>query len=230
MAAVVRDAGEGALLVGHSYGGLIAAGAAQRPRRPAAAGPLRAADGRRARSGRADRPLGAADPGGGDRDLMVREFFREVGRLRRGRDRRAGALAGVGAAQRDLPDGAARAACRAGVQARPGSARAARHADAHAARQREPRLGAPLDGRVRRGDPDTPRSASSRGTATAPPPAARSCWRASCATSCASAASARGTCSFWRDDAPGGLDRVEEVRRLAVAQPVVVDVVLAVAV
>ena len=30
VAAVVRDAGEGALLVGHSYGALIAAGAAQR--------------------------------------------------------------------------------------------------------------------------------------------------------------------------------------------------------
>ena len=30
VAAVVRDAGQGALLVGHSYGALIAAGAAQR--------------------------------------------------------------------------------------------------------------------------------------------------------------------------------------------------------
>ena len=48
VAAVVRDAGEGALLVGHSYGGAYRCWGGAAPRRPAAAGALRAADGRRA--------------------------------------------------------------------------------------------------------------------------------------------------------------------------------------
>jgi pimeloyl-ACP methyl ester carboxylesterase len=77
VAAVVRDAGEGALLVGHSYGGLIAAGAAQLldgvPRlvlyEPPMGGVL-AGDELIDRWERLIRD--------GDRDLMVREFFREV--------------------------------------------------------------------------------------------------------------------------------------------------------
>jgi pimeloyl-ACP methyl ester carboxylesterase len=77
VAAVVRDAGEGTLLVGHSYGGLIAAGAAQLlddlPRlvlyEPPMGGVLASADlidgwERLIREG--------------ERDLVVREFFREV--------------------------------------------------------------------------------------------------------------------------------------------------------
>ena len=77
VAAVVRDAGEGALLVGHSYGGLIAAGAAQRLDglqrlalyEPPMGGVL-------AGNGLIDRWEGLIRDG--DRDLMVREFFREV--------------------------------------------------------------------------------------------------------------------------------------------------------
>jgi pimeloyl-ACP methyl ester carboxylesterase len=77
VAAAVRDAGPGALLVGHSYGGLIAAGAAQLLdglRRlvlyePPMGGVL-AAD------GTVDRWEGLIR--NGDRDLMVREFFRDV--------------------------------------------------------------------------------------------------------------------------------------------------------
>lgn len=77
VAAVVREAGEGALLVGHSYGGLIAAGAAQLldglPRlvlyEPPMGGVL-AGDELIDRWERLIRE--------GDRDLMVREYFLEV--------------------------------------------------------------------------------------------------------------------------------------------------------
>ena len=77
VAAVVRDAGEDALLVGHSYGGLIAAGAAQ------------VLDGL-PRLVHYEPPMGGVLAGAelidrwerlileGDRDLMVREYFREV--------------------------------------------------------------------------------------------------------------------------------------------------------
>jgi pimeloyl-ACP methyl ester carboxylesterase len=78
VAAVVRDAGEGAVLAGHSYGGLVAAGAA---------GLL----GGLPRLALYEPPMGGvlADRGtidrwyrliwDGDRDLMIREFFRSVG-------------------------------------------------------------------------------------------------------------------------------------------------------
>lgn len=76
VAAVVRDAGGGALLAGHSYGGLVAAGAARLldlPRlalyEPAMGGVLSTKD-------RIERweDLIAAD----DRDTVLREFFREI--------------------------------------------------------------------------------------------------------------------------------------------------------
>jgi pimeloyl-ACP methyl ester carboxylesterase len=76
VAAVVRDAGDGAMLVGHSYGGLVAAGAArllELPRlalyEPAMGGVLatpRAIE-------HWERLI--AD---GDRDTVVREFFRDI--------------------------------------------------------------------------------------------------------------------------------------------------------
>jgi len=77
VASVVRDAGHGALLVGHSYGGLIAAGAAQLldglPRlvlyEPPMGGVLAGHD----LTDRWERLI-LED----ERDLMVREFFREV--------------------------------------------------------------------------------------------------------------------------------------------------------
>jgi pimeloyl-ACP methyl ester carboxylesterase len=78
VAAVVRDAGEGALLVGHSYGGLVAAGAA-----PLLNGLSRLV--------LYEPPMGGVltEPrtidrwerliAEGERDLMVREFARDVG-------------------------------------------------------------------------------------------------------------------------------------------------------
>jgi pimeloyl-ACP methyl ester carboxylesterase len=76
VAAVVRDAGDGALLMGHSYGGLVAAGAARLldlPRlalyEPAMGGGLATRD----TIDRWERLV--AD---GDRDTVLREFFREI--------------------------------------------------------------------------------------------------------------------------------------------------------
>lgn len=76
VAAVVRDAGEGALLMGHSYGGLVAGGAArvlELPRlalyEPAMGGVLASED----RIERWEDLIAA-----GDRDTVVREFFREI--------------------------------------------------------------------------------------------------------------------------------------------------------
>jgi pimeloyl-ACP methyl ester carboxylesterase len=77
VAAVVRDAGEGALLVGHSYGALIAAGAAQLldslPRLVLYEPPMGAvlADGELI--DRWERLIRE-----GERDQMLREFFRKV--------------------------------------------------------------------------------------------------------------------------------------------------------
>jgi pimeloyl-ACP methyl ester carboxylesterase len=77
VAAVVRDAGEGALLVGHSYGGLIAAAAAQLldglPRLVLYEPPMGGVLGGDELIDRWERLIRD-----GDRDLMVREFFREV--------------------------------------------------------------------------------------------------------------------------------------------------------
>lgn len=76
VAAVVRDAGDGALLVGHSYGGLVAAGAArlvELPRlalyEPTMGGGLASAE----TIDRWERLI--AD---GDRDTVIREFFRDI--------------------------------------------------------------------------------------------------------------------------------------------------------
>jgi pimeloyl-ACP methyl ester carboxylesterase len=77
VAAVVRGAGEGAFLFGHSYGGLVAAGAALRlelPRlalyEPAMGGVLKTAD-------TITRWEGLIRDG--ERDTVTREFLREVG-------------------------------------------------------------------------------------------------------------------------------------------------------
>jgi pimeloyl-ACP methyl ester carboxylesterase len=77
VAAVVRDAGDGALLIGHSYGGLVAAGAAVRlglPRlalyEPAMGGGLTSED----TIDRWERLIQ-----GGERDTVTREFLREIG-------------------------------------------------------------------------------------------------------------------------------------------------------
>jgi pimeloyl-ACP methyl ester carboxylesterase len=76
VAAVVRDAGADALLMGHSYGGLVAAGAAQLldlPRlalyEPAMGGGLTTGE----TIERWERMIEA-----GDRDAVVREFYREI--------------------------------------------------------------------------------------------------------------------------------------------------------
>jgi pimeloyl-ACP methyl ester carboxylesterase len=77
VAAVVRAAGEGAALVGHSYGGLVAAGAAQLlerlPRLALYEPPM---GGVLATRERIDRWEGLIEDG--ERDLMMREFFRDV--------------------------------------------------------------------------------------------------------------------------------------------------------
>jgi pimeloyl-ACP methyl ester carboxylesterase len=76
VAAVVRDAGEGALLMGHSYGGLVAAGAARLfdPPRLALYEPVM--DGALSTAETIDRwDLLIAE---GDRDSVLREFFRDI--------------------------------------------------------------------------------------------------------------------------------------------------------
>jgi pimeloyl-ACP methyl ester carboxylesterase len=77
VAAVVRDAGDGAQLVGHSYGALIAAGAAQLlddlPRLVLYEPPM---GGVLADAGRIDRWERLITDG--DRDLLLREFFHKV--------------------------------------------------------------------------------------------------------------------------------------------------------
>jgi pimeloyl-ACP methyl ester carboxylesterase len=78
VASVVRDAGDGAALVGHSYGGLVAAGAAQRLDglerlvlyEPPMGGVL-------ATAGTVERWQRLIESG--ESDLMVREFLRDVG-------------------------------------------------------------------------------------------------------------------------------------------------------
>ena len=76
-AAVVRDAGDGALLVGHSYGALIAAGAAQLlddlPRLVLYEPPMGGVLADPELIDRWERLITE-----GDRDLMLREFFRTV--------------------------------------------------------------------------------------------------------------------------------------------------------
>ena len=76
VAAVVRDAGGGALLAGHSYGGLVAAGAARLLDLPRLALYEPAMGGVLSTEGRIERweDLIAAD----DRDTVLREFFREI--------------------------------------------------------------------------------------------------------------------------------------------------------
>jgi pimeloyl-ACP methyl ester carboxylesterase len=79
IAAVVRDAGVGALLFGHSYGGLVAAGAArllgdELPKLALYEPPM---GGVLASSDTIDRWERLIEEG--ERDLMVREFFREIG-------------------------------------------------------------------------------------------------------------------------------------------------------
>ena len=76
VAAVVRDAGEGALLFGHSYGGLVAAGAALRLELPALALYEPAMGGGLSSEEtieRWERLLA-----GGDRDAVTREFLRDI--------------------------------------------------------------------------------------------------------------------------------------------------------
>ena len=77
VAAVLRDAGQDAMLVGHSYGGLVAVGTAQRVslRRLALYEP--AMGGGLAPTGTIDRWEGLIEAG--DRDTVVREFLRDIG-------------------------------------------------------------------------------------------------------------------------------------------------------
>jgi pimeloyl-ACP methyl ester carboxylesterase len=74
--AVVRDAGDGALLFGHSYGGLVAAEAARRLDLPRLALYEPAMGGAVATSEKIDRWERLIDVG--DRDTVVRELFRDV--------------------------------------------------------------------------------------------------------------------------------------------------------
>ena len=78
VAAVVRDAGEGAVLMGHSYGGLVAAGAARLledlPRLALYEPPM---GGVLADRGTIDRWERSIEDG--DRDPVVREFLHQVG-------------------------------------------------------------------------------------------------------------------------------------------------------
>jgi pimeloyl-ACP methyl ester carboxylesterase len=78
VAAVVRDAGEGALLFGHSYGGLVAAGAAGRleglPRLGVYEGPMGGVLADEDWTARFEANLAAGDP-----DQAMRDFMSDVG-------------------------------------------------------------------------------------------------------------------------------------------------------
>ena len=193
VAAVVRDAGDGAMLVGHSYGGLVAAGAAQ------------LLDGL-PRLVLYEPPMGAVLTDGelidrwerlireGDRDPLLREFFRRVaGHSEDEIDELAGSP--VWERRKQIsPTLPRELRAELAFQPRPGRARAPRHADTHAARQREPRLGPALHGCVQRGDPER-RAPRPRGTRTQ-----RHHQRARVAGRRDGALPQRvaGTCSFWR--------------------------------
>ena len=76
VAAVVRDAGQGALLAGHSYGGLVAAGAARHLELPRLALYEPAMGGGLATPDTVDRWEGLI--AAGERDAVVREFLIEI--------------------------------------------------------------------------------------------------------------------------------------------------------
>jgi pimeloyl-ACP methyl ester carboxylesterase len=76
VAAVVRDAGDGAMLFGHSYGGLIAAGAALRLELPRLALYEPAMGGGLSTEDTIDRWEGLIEAG--ERDTVTREFLRDV--------------------------------------------------------------------------------------------------------------------------------------------------------
>jgi pimeloyl-ACP methyl ester carboxylesterase len=77
VAAVVRDAGDGAMLMGHSYGGLVAAGAAGFLELPKLALYEPAMGGGLATPATIDRWERLIEDG--DRDTPIREFFRDIG-------------------------------------------------------------------------------------------------------------------------------------------------------
>jgi pimeloyl-ACP methyl ester carboxylesterase len=77
VAAVVRDAGDEAMLVGHSYGGLVAAGAARLLDLPKLALYEPAMGGGLVAPGTVDRWEQQIEAG--DRDAVIREFFRDIG-------------------------------------------------------------------------------------------------------------------------------------------------------
>jgi pimeloyl-ACP methyl ester carboxylesterase len=76
VAAVMRDAGHGALLMGHSYGGLVAAGAAQLLDLPRLALYEPTMGGGLTTGPTVERWQGLIDAG--ERDTVLREFFREI--------------------------------------------------------------------------------------------------------------------------------------------------------
>jgi len=77
VATVVRDAGDGALLFGHSYGGLVAAGAALRLDLPRLALYEPAMGGGLSPEGRVDRWERLIEEG--ERDTVTREFLHDIG-------------------------------------------------------------------------------------------------------------------------------------------------------
>ena len=87
VAAVVRDAGEGAMLFGHSYGGLVAAGAALRLELPRLALYEPAMGGGLTTEETIERWERLIEEG--ERDTVTREFLREIGGYRRRGDRPA---------------------------------------------------------------------------------------------------------------------------------------------
>ena len=111
VAAVVRDAGEGALLFGHSYGALVAAGAASLieslPRLVLYEPPM---GGVLAGQERIDRWESLIETG--DRELAVREFLETIGGYSPRRDRGDEGHAGLGAAHAGRPHLATRVARR----------------------------------------------------------------------------------------------------------------------
>ena len=202
VAAVLREAGPGALLFGHSYGGLVAAGGRRARRGPAALvlyeGPMGGVWVDEAWIARFEAHLEAGDP-----EPALRGSSADVGGYTDGEiDAMAARPPGRPASPPHRPSRASFAPSATYRFGRPAAGRAGRPGAAAGRARRAPTgRTAPPPPTPRRSP--TPRRARSRARATARPRARPSWSRPSCATSCPPRAARPGTCSFWRETRQG---------------------------